>query len=304
MYNDTMKKFTLTALLLLFTTLANAATLVTVVWPFGPASTSNYVRHLIERANSNQTKYNFILLDKPGAGGAIAAAHAKNMSKNDQLAILATSSSYFLRPFLYDNSGYTFDDFQTVRPIAEVPSALIAKEGKTFKGIMSKPNASIGTLPAGTVYNVMAESLKSVKPNLVIATYNSPADVTRDVLSGTVDMGLDFLSSASANNMLTVLGVTGSNKIPGHVLVKDLGAKDFENLDLKFFMLTPTTTSPAVTQEFIQIFAEAAKYNPNLDNSYKFDYATPIKIAPAEYKKWYDRQIEINKKFTANLKIN
>lgn len=298
-----MKIFkTLTLTLLLLASAASAQQTVQVVWPFGPSSASNYVRHIINKANVDQKKYNFLFIDKPGAGASLAAIYVKKEADNNQLAILATSSSFFIRPLLYKNAGYTFDDFTTLFPIAEVPFALVSRSDSSLEQLMQKPNATMGTVQIGTAWHLMTENFKKSKTDLVIVPYNGPPEITRDIIGGTLDLGLEFISVAQSNNKLRIHGITGRNAIPGHKFLRDIGIKDFENLDFKFLMLAPKTYSSQLIQEFNQIILTASQNNEKLTESYRFDLATPIALDPKNYSNWYNQQIEQTKKFTSTIK--
>jgi tripartite-type tricarboxylate transporter receptor subunit TctC len=71
-----MKKF-ITGLIIVGASLtATAKEKVPAVWPFTPASTQGlYYRAILEQANKEQDKYEFIFEHRTGAGGAIATQY-------------------------------------------------------------------------------------------------------------------------------------------------------------------------------------------------------------------------------------
>ena len=167
---------------------------------------------------------------------------------------------------------------------------------------MQKPNATMGTVQIGTAWHLMTENFRKSKPDLVIVPYNSPPEITRDIIGGTLDLGLEFISVAQANPKLRIHGITGKNPIVGQKFLRDIGIKDFENLDFKFLMLAPKNYSAQLVQEFNQIITAASQNNERLVEAYKFDLATPIALDPKNYSSWYNQQIEQTKKFTSNIK--
>ena len=87
-------KSILATLLLLTVTVANSATTVQVVWPFSPSSSQSVMaRDLIESANKSQDKYQFVFINKPGAGGSIAANYTLN---RPELTLMISSNSFWL----------------------------------------------------------------------------------------------------------------------------------------------------------------------------------------------------------------
>ena len=60
-----------------------AAEKIEVLWAFNIGSNqANSVRLILDNANKAQSKYNFILLPKSGAGGTIAANTVENQFEN------------------------------------------------------------------------------------------------------------------------------------------------------------------------------------------------------------------------------
>ena len=103
---------------------AAAAQTVTVYWPFGigdPVVT--HLRALVDKTNQIQNEYNFLIVAVPGAGGAIAA---RKTLTSQEPAVLATTSAFFVRPMLFSDSGYTFDEFKPSLVMSSSPFALLA----------------------------------------------------------------------------------------------------------------------------------------------------------------------------------
>ena len=77
-----MKKILLLIALILVTALAQAQLTVQVIWPFDPgANHASIVRALIDNANKTQNKYQFVFVNKSGAGGIIAANAVLNSTE-------------------------------------------------------------------------------------------------------------------------------------------------------------------------------------------------------------------------------
>ena len=97
-----MKKI-LTIAMAMLVGVCQAQTSVPLVWPFAPGSNqANFARAIVEEANKQQTKYVFHFENKPGAGGSIAANYVANYNG---IALLTSSSSFFVRPVYYPNES-------------------------------------------------------------------------------------------------------------------------------------------------------------------------------------------------------
>lgn len=277
---------------------------VQIVWPFGPTSASNYVRHIINRANTEQKKYSFILQDRPGGGGSIAANIVKKESENKNLALLATSTTFFIRPFIYSKPGYSLDEFTLIVPLAEVPFALVTRTDMSLDQLLKKPNATMGTVQVGTTFHLLSEGFKRAdKPDLNIVPYNSQADYTKDIIGGTIDSGLLFISEAKANPKLQIQGVTSRLPVSGVRPLRDFGIKAFDDFNLQFLILAPTSMNKETWQELHNILIKAMANNEELQNSLKFDNSLLINVDAKDYNAWYKNRIDITKKFTATIKI-
>ena len=112
-----MKSLFVLAFCILMPTLANANPInVNIVWGFSPnPSVVNYTRHIIQQANQDQKKYLFLLEIKPGAAGLIAAKQVLQDTENKKISVLMTTDAFFVRPFLFKNPGYSFDQFDILK---------------------------------------------------------------------------------------------------------------------------------------------------------------------------------------------
>ena len=70
---------------------------ISIVWGFNIGSTqANVLRTMIQELNKSQSKYNFNLVHRLGAGGTIAA---NSVTSNPQNTIVGMSSSFINRPY-------------------------------------------------------------------------------------------------------------------------------------------------------------------------------------------------------------
>ena len=102
----------------------------------------NFIRSIIDEANKQQTKYNFVVEFKSGAGGTVAAQHVLNAN---QLTLLSSSSSFFVRPIYYPNESHKPEDF---RPIyiecTGQPLAVLSAKYKTLTELKKQKRLTIG----------------------------------------------------------------------------------------------------------------------------------------------------------------
>ena len=284
-----MKKL-LFALLLSISSIASANQQVSSVWAFNIANIQgSYYRALLEQANQNQTKYQFIPEHKPGAGGSIAAAYVNN---SDRIVLLGTAAAFFVRPYLYDSAGYTFDQFKPVYLIANSPVALTSKN-KDLKTILSQDKISIGTAGPGSGTHLYALKFKASHPNkeILVVPYKSSTEALQDVLGGHIDLAYEFLGDAEAKGV-KVLGTTGTKKIKNYPMLKDMGYPESVDLVGVYHILVKKDVSDEVVSELREIFNKAEK-SPKFQELYKSDYSfKPVLKTDKDYTNWYDNTIK------------
>lgn len=297
-----MKKF-LFVLLLSISSIASAQQQVPSVWAFNIANIQgSYYRALLEQANQNQTKYQFIPEHKPGAGGSIAAAYVKN---TDRVTLLGTAAAFFVRPYLYDNAGYNFDEFKPVYLIANSPVALTSKS-KELKTILAQDKISIGTAGPGSGTHLYALKFKAHHPNkeIIVVPYKSSTEAIQDVLGGHVDLAYEFLGDAEAKGV-KILGTTGTKKIKNYPSLKEMGYADNANLIGVYHILVKKDVSDEVVTELRAIFNEAEK-SVKFQELYNSDYSfKPVLKTDKDYTDWYNNNIKTYRSLiTKDMKLD
>lgn len=300
-----MKKLLILTLSLFLVDTAQAATNVNIIWAFAPSvSASNYARHVIQKANAEQNKYEFTLEFKPGATGAIAAKEVLNRNKAGQLSVLFTTNAFFVRPNLYRDQLYSTDDFRFFLGQAELPIGLVVKKGNNYQSIIEKQNINVGMAGLGSSTHIMAEQLKSMYPGVNLAPYHGTREGVRDTIVGVVDLSFDLLSSIAEDPKVEIVGVTGSHQVKDYKLLTSFGPgySNFKNLSLMVFMLMPATTPDPVIAELHDILAEAQRNNPALQKSISADYGQPYHFNLSAGQLWYNQQVSEHKKVTSTIK--
>jgi tripartite-type tricarboxylate transporter receptor subunit TctC len=290
----------------IFTTCpAWASTTVWVVWPFGASSTLlNYTRALIHKANQDQDRYNFVLDIKPGAGGAVGAAHVKNMVDNGQVAVLATSDAFFIRPLLYiKTSNYKTEDFKLLVPLAVAPMALVGRSGVSLESIIKKDKSSIGTTGLGTATHVMAEQVHRRSKDMVVVPFRDPPESVKEVIGGQTDLALETLSLALNNPKLIIYGITGRQKLDKIRNLHEMGFEEMADLDIKSFIVSPVNMSHVRFQDIQNILIAAQRNNSLLNEAIASNKGASINLLPSEYTAWYQKQNQIFKVLTRNISV-
>jgi tripartite-type tricarboxylate transporter receptor subunit TctC len=296
-----MKKFLFA--LLFVAGLAQAQQQVPSAWAFNIANVQgSYYRALLEQANQNQNKYQFVPEHKPGAGGSIAAGYVLGQ---ERMILLGTATAYFVRPYLYNNAGYTFDQFKPVYLIANSPVALTSRN-KDLRTILAQDRIAIGTAGPGSGTHLYAIKFKDRHPdkNVVIVPYKSSTEAVQDVLGGHIDLTYEFLGDAEAKGV-RILGTTGRNKIKDYPQLKDMGYPDAVDFIGIYHILVKKTVSDEVVRELRTIFAEAER-SVKFQELYRSDYSfKPMLKTDKEYNDWYNTNVRTYRNLiTRDMKLD
>jgi tripartite-type tricarboxylate transporter receptor subunit TctC len=228
---------------------------VQVVWPFAPASSQAVmVRNLLEAANKQQNKYQFVFVNKPGAGGAIAANY---VSSSPQLTVLASTSSFYTRPLLYTES-HDPEQFRLVNTICmHGPLAMFSRKYSFYSEIKNSV-ITVGIIP-GSVTQLFTRILAQHNPELKFTEvpYKNTPEATTDMLGKHIDVSLDLLSTtnlAKLTSDTSVIGVSGTRSFPAMPSMSSLKVKGLENLTNSYYIFLPKHVDMDTYREISQLF--------------------------------------------------
>ena len=291
---DNMRKLFL-MMFMIFTTASYAGQSVPIVWPFAVGSNQvNFIRAIIDEANKQQDKYTFVVDFKSGAGGSIAANYVKN---HNGIALLTSSSSFYVRPEFYPNESHATLDFKPVMiQCTGQPFSINSAKYKTIDDIRKQKSVTIG-VNLGSLTEAVARQFQQIIPNteLVMVPYQNTFQPLNDVVAGILDLNvglptetLQFVNIGKVN----VIGATGTRDHPGFPTFNKQGARGFEGLVSNYQIVIKATTDPAIVEELHTILRRAAKTSKTLQDFYAVDYCTGVDFDFAQTNEFFTQQIK------------
>lgn len=289
-----MKNFLMTILLLCMSIGAYAEPkVVHAVWPFAIGSSqANLVRAVLDNANKQQSKYQFVFVNKPGAGGAIAA---NVVLESSELQVLFSSSSFYVRPLLYKDS-HDVDKFNLIGGICMAqPFGIYSKKFVSAKDLPGK-NSTIGVIP-GSITTLVARATKRDNTGIEITEipYKGTPEATSDMLGGHIDGSVDTVGKSVLGRFgpeVNVLGITGKRNIGTLKSFQSQGVKGLEELVGDYLIFVPTTVDPQVKEELNKIFNTALGDNvkeiceDDFGHMVKIQYQDAAQLHKANKMKW------------------
>jgi tripartite-type tricarboxylate transporter receptor subunit TctC len=162
----------------------------------------------------------FIVENKPGAGGTVAAVETKRAAPDGYTMMFTISTTMIMNRALYKSVPYDADkDFTllSIMPAGSICFAVGTKTGATnlkeFVDYAKKSGkVSLGTYAAGSyAHMVIAELNKQYGLNIEAVHYRGEAPMWTDVMSGAIDGG-----NGSYNGVLPVLQANKGKVIAVH----------------------------------------------------------------------------------------
>ena len=253
---------------------------VQVIWPFSPSSThATMIRDLLNNANQIQKEYHFIFVNRPGAGGTIAARAAQGKS---ELTLLASTSSFYIRPFLYQES-HDIDQFNMISMICQgQPLGLFSKKYKNLNNLAAD-SITVGVVQGSITALITRKLQQAIKLNVIEVPYKGTPESVTDMLSGHVDSAIEFagkVSTARFDDTVFSMGITGKQNYGNYISFNNQGIRGLDKIVNDFIMFADRSIDPVTVAKLNSIFNRAI--NDQVTKRCEDEYGTILKISIPE----------------------
>jgi len=217
---------------------------VSIVVAFTPGGPSDVLSRLIARRLQEILHQPFIVENRPGAGGNLAAEQVKNADPDGYTLLMGNNSILATNAALYKKLSYDAQkDFAPISLIGTQPNILVVNPSvpaNSMAELIALAKQSPGALNFassghGAAAHLAGELFKTeAKINIVHVAYKGAAPALQDVIAGHVQMM--FATSASViglikNEKVRALAVTTLKRtalLPDLPTVDELGLKGFD----------------------------------------------------------------------------
>jgi tripartite-type tricarboxylate transporter receptor subunit TctC len=208
---------------------------VTMIIPFPPGGTLDYVGRMLAQKLSEQMGQTFVVENRAGAGGTIGASVVSH-AKPDGYTLVFSPSTLTTTPMTMSTPPYdVVKDFTPIALVAKAPLAvainkdLPAADLKSFlayaKSHPGKLTFAIGS--AGSAGHLSTELLKRASGiDYLIVPYKGSAPAYQDLIGGRIDAFIDPIlgsSSYAKAGQLKVIAVTSKERVPSLPNVPTVG---------------------------------------------------------------------------------
>ena len=194
---------------------------VKLIVPFGAGGPADVYARVLAQHLSEETKRSFVVEDRPGAG-SIIGTDAVAKSAPDGYTLLVMSNTHTTNESLLPNKPFQLmRDFLPVATInysdliMVVHPSVAAKTVKEFIDLAKKDPGKLNYASSGpgTPYHMAGELFKAMSgTDIVHVPHKASGDARNSVLSGTVQMMFDAVTTMSAlakGGQVRALGTTG-----------------------------------------------------------------------------------------------
>ena len=199
---------------------------VTIVVPQAPGGANDAIARIVAAKLTEQTGQQFIVDNKPGAGGNIGMAGVAKARPDGYTLVLTADSAAVINPALYKTAGFdTLKDFEPVAAVATAGYVLVANNAfppKTVAELVATAKAAprkytIASAGNGTLNHLIGEMLgKAAGIELVHVPYKGAAAAVTDRVGGQVQVSVQSLPSSISfirSGKLKVLGVVNEKRV-------------------------------------------------------------------------------------------
>ncbi len=244
---------------------------IRVVVPFPPGGTTDPVARLLAAKVSENTGWQTVIDNKPGAAGAIGAAIAAK-APADGMTWMITFDSHILSPAFTPNLPYKDSELENVMLVGRAPLAVACHPDRPYKtlgDVVSDAKArpgkvSVGLLSASGALLTTAYLQKANGFELNQIYYKGGGPTVQDVLAGVTDVTVTTLGALQPHfraGKLRPLATTGEKRAPTLPAVPTIGEQGFKTYPTYSWwgVYVPTGTPRAIVDRLNVELAKAAR---------------------------------------------
>ena len=261
------------------------------------------------------TGVNFIIKNKPGAGGTVGNTEFTSLPKDGHFINVASIGGLAAMDYTYPNfiknPPYTVESFSYAILLGYSPIAIIARAEdpvsnpkELIQALTSDPTVTVGD--SGAAGRLVLETLllktnaKEKNPKLVRVEHKGPAQTVIDVAGSHVRFGFAPLSVAAAHHgagKIKVVAVSSRNKVSTLPDVLPLSSQ-IRNFDVvvPWGLILPKDTSPDALNWYSDKFKQAIKEPGVQDNLAKnYIFVRDNLLTPKAFRDYVNEQFKEHK---------
>ncbi|MCD6072376.1 MAG: LacI family transcriptional regulator [Microvirga sp.] len=281
---------------------------INLIVPFPPGGGTDILSRLLANKISSSTGWNFVVDNRPGAGGNIGLTTLSRAEPDGYTLGMGQTSNLAINPTLYPKMPYdVLTAFAPVAMVAEQAEVLVVRKDAPWQTLSDlvaaakvKPEAlTMGSAGTGTVTHLAGEMFgKRAGVDFLHVPYKGGAQAITDVIGGQTDFTFSTPPGALPmikGDKLRALAVTSLKRLPALPdvpTIAESGYEGFEATDWKA-LVAPAGT-PAEIIERVSAEVKKALNDPDMIQRLHEEGSEPLVGTPQElgqllndeYKQW------------------
>ena len=269
---------------------------VRILVPFIAGSAPDVAARQVAQRLTTGLGQQFIVENKPGAGGTIGAEIAARAAP-DGYSLLLLTSSHVINPFLYAHVNYdALKDFAPITMVTRIPSLMVvppSSPARTVVELIALAKAQPGKLNygsggTGSLAHLSGEAFRfAAGIDYVHVPYKGAPDIVLALLANQIQVGFPTMPTAfrqAQQGSLRPLAVTSARRtrvMPEVPTLLEAMPNGFE-LEAWLGLAAPTGTPPAIVARLGAVLAEAAQ-DPAFRTALGDDGSEIVLNSPAEF---------------------
>jgi len=273
---------------------------IQVIVPFAGGSASDVVTRIMLQEMSKSLGQNFVVDNRPGAGGNTGTAAATRAAPDGYTLLMSTSGPLAANKTLFKALGYDPEnDLAPISLFAILPNVIVINSKlppKTLTEFIAYAKAhpkelNYGSVGVGSSQHLAAAYFEQITGvQLTHVPYRNIAQYTPDFLSGQVPLGFQLLPNVLGmlkSGDARALAVTSDKRmtaLPDVPTAAEAGVKNYET-SAWLALLAPAGTPKPIVDRIYKALAEAIK-DPTVKARFTEQGAEPVSPGPEELEKF------------------
>ncbi|KPK90378.1 MAG: hypothetical protein AMJ94_09615 [Deltaproteobacteria bacterium SM23_61] len=288
--------------------------------PYGPGGESDLAARSLASVAHSYIGQPVMVVNKGGAGGAIACSFLKNARPDGYVLLLARIGSNAILPALNPKLPYKYDDFSMMALLEINPYVVVVQTDSPIKSLKdlaetlkNKPGTlNYSTSGPGTILNMgvqlFIDLIGAKKDAATMIPYKSGGEAAASLLGGHVQfMGINItpVMSHIQGGRLRALAVTTEERLkdlPDVPTFKELGYPDMGIALGWSALFGPPKLPPEVMDAWTKAMEGIKKDKTWLSLGRRLG-SIPRVLPPAETKSFVDKQYQMYKKLGQKLDL-
>lgn len=279
---------------------------ITIISPFSPGGTSDFVGRIVAQKMMENTGWKIILEAKPGASGQIGSDIVAKAAPDGYTLVLGPSSTHGIQPSLFKKLPYdVLRDFAAITMLGATANIIAVNPAlpvHNVKELIAYAKANPGKLnfssPGnGTSVHISGEMFKDAAGvDMLHVPYKGSGPSMTAVLGGEVQVLFENISAAVPNvkagrlRPIAVTSIARSSALPEVPTLNETGLPGFEVLAW-FGMFAPAATPREVIARLNAEFVKALK-DPKISEAMLSRGLEPRPMTPEEFNAIWHKDVE------------